>query len=83
MQGVIADYFPARESGLIRALDGNFYVFTQWEWEMHSQDPETGMIVNFEPGQLTPVPFQALKVHPLNPPAVKICDTTRVCADSF
>lgn len=85
MQGIISVYFPARESGLIRAIDGNFYIFTHWEWQMNSsEDPETGMVVNFEPaGQRTPVPFQALKVHPVNSLHPKICDTTRVCAESF
>ncbi len=82
MQGVIEDYFPARESGLIRALDGNFYIFTRWEWGIPKKDPETGMAVDFEPGH-TPIRFHALKVHPVSPAAMKVCETRRVCAESF
>ncbi|HTK85314.1 MAG TPA: hypothetical protein VL625_09540 [Patescibacteria group bacterium] len=67
MQGVIADYFPARESGLIRALDGDYYVFTRWDWSNDTQEPATGTAVQFVPAPRTPIPFHAIKIQPENP----------------
>lgn len=67
MQGVISDYFPARESGLIRAQDGDYYMFTRWDWNNNNQEPETGTPVQFVPASRTPVPFHAIKIQPKDP----------------
>ena len=83
IQGTIVTYFAGRESGMILAQGGDYYMFVRSAWDTISQEPEPGMAVVFETNRRTPVPFQAFSIRLAENFPLKICDTSRVHAESF